>query len=335
MWAAIIIFLTLLASATVFLGVQIANSPIMVEFGLSPIIFWVLYLASVGAIFYKRSILMGTFLYLVLFYMVVSVFRLNGLFAWGAALAATIYGRVNVFKIVLKEYELSLNKKPDGSTGINILLISDAHIGNTIRKKQLDNILEMANKIPHDIVVLAGDMVDEGSSAELMDYSAKTFGGFNAPLGVYYVIGNHEGYMPGINEYLNNLTQQGVRVLRDEAVLLKNALYIIGRDEASKPRKTPEELLQDLDLSLPVLMLDHQPLELAQNSEKGVSLHLSGHTHAGQIFPGNLLVAKLNEMGYGHKQIGKMHAIVSSGIGVWGFSMRIGSQSEIVLVKVR
>ena len=99
-------------------------------------------------------------------------------------------------------------------------------------------------------------------------------------------------------------------------------------------RETPEELLESLDKELPILVMDHQPRELSELSLAGADLQLSGHTHNGQLFPGNLLVALLYDNAYGLKKEGNMYSVVTSGVGVWGPGMRVGTDSEIVLINL-
>lgn len=105
-------------------------------------------------------------------------------------------------------------------------------------------------------------------------------------------------------------------------------------NRSGRKRATIEELVSGLDPSYPVVVLDHQPREYEENEKTGVDLILSGHTHAGQIFPGGFFSALANELNYGYKKIGSLQAIVSSGMGTWGFPMRVGTNSEIVKIRI-
>jgi hypothetical protein len=128
----------------------------------------------------------------------------------------------------------------------------------------------------------------------------------------------------------------GVTVLADEVVLLADSIYLAGRkDESMEGKKPLGDLLQGLNPDYPVLLLDHRPVDLELAGRLGVSLHLVGHTHAGQLFPGNLLVGFFNELSYGYKRIGDYQIIVSSGVSSWGFPFRLGSRNEFVQIRLQ
>jgi uncharacterized protein len=124
--------------------------------------------------------------------------------------------------------------------------------------------------------------------------------------------------------------------LRDSSAVVGNQLLIIGRDDhTNKNRKSLASLLEGQDASLPRLVLDHQPHTLGESVQNEVDLHLSGHTHDGQIFPFNYIVAKIYDLGYGFRKTGNTNQYVSSGIGLWGAPIRLGTQSEIVRIHVK
>ncbi|MEH7388549.1 metallophosphoesterase, partial [Bacillus sp. JJ1521] len=112
-------------------------------------------------------------------------------------------------------------------------------------------------------------------------------------------------------------------------------IYIIGRnDETDKNRVEIRNLVSSLDSSKPLIMLDHQPNELDAAEANEIDLILSGHTHRGQVFPGNLITGMLYENDYGILKKGDLHSIVSSGFGTWGPPLRLGTRSEVVLINV-
>ena len=137
---------------------------------------------------------------------------------------------------------------------------------------------------------------------------------------------------PRIDEFLE---KAGICLLRDEGVLIDDAFYLYGRPDYERPgrgittRKSPEEITSDLDKDLPVLVIDHEPRELQELADAGVDVDLCGHTHDGQMFPGNLTIHLFWENPCGYLQKGSMHNIVTSGIGVFGPNMRVGTKSEI------
>lgn len=127
----------------------------------------------------------------------------------------------------------------------------------------------------------------------------------------------------------------GIEVLTDEVTMIENEIYIIGRnDDTNKNRVEIAKLVSTLDSSKPMIMLDHQPNELDAAQANGIDLILSGHTHRGQVFPGNLITNLLYENDYGLLKKGDLNSIVSSGFGTWGPPLRLGTRSEVVIINV-
>jgi hypothetical protein len=158
-----------------------------------------------------------------------------------------------------------------------------------------------------------------------------------ATLGVYAINGNHEYYSERPNstsEFLQN--KCGITVLRDSVALINNSLYVVGRDDrTNSKRNSLAEVMAGLDHTKPIILLDHQPFHLEEAEQNGVDIQISGHTHDGQIFPGNLIVKKMYEIGSGYKKKGNTHYYVSSGLGLWGPQYRIGTQSEIGVITLK
>ena len=123
-------------------------------------------------------------------------------------------------------------------------------------------------------------------------------------------------------------------------VCIDNAFYLAGRKDASKPgdgtkdRLKPEEILSNLDETKPILVMEHQPRQLQELADFGADLQLCGHTHDGQMFPGNLTVKLFWENPCGYLQKDNLQSIVTSGVGVWGPAMRVGTDSEICTITV-
>ena len=131
------------------------------------------------------------------------------------------------------------------------------------------------------------------------------------------------------------LEKAGITLLRDEYTLIDNSFYLYGRPDYERPgrgideRKSPQEITADMDLSLPVLVIDHEPRELQELADAGVDADLCGHTHDGQLFPGNLTIKLMWENACGYLKKDNMHSIVTSGVGLFGPNMRVGTKSEI------
>ena len=140
-----------------------------------------------------------------------------------------------------------------------------------------------------------------------------------------------------MNEFLR---KSNIKLLEDESVLIDNKFYIVGRKDASliekihETRKAPDQLTKLLDRDKPILVIDHQPKELQELADAGADLDLCGHTHNGQTFPGNLTIKPMWENSCGISQKDAMTCIVTSGAGVWGPAMRLGTDSEICSIQV-
>ena len=136
------------------------------------------------------------------------------------------------------------------------------------------------------------------------------------------------------------LENAGITLLNDETVCINDSFYLVGRRDKSRARKvedgrlSPEELLSSLDQSKPIFVLEHQPRQIEELAAAGADAHLCGHTHDGQLFPGNLLVAMMYKNAYGLKKFDQMYSVVTSGVGIWGPDMRVGTDSEIVELNV-
>jgi predicted MPP superfamily phosphohydrolase len=246
----------------------------------------------------------------------------------------SIIGYIGFANPRVTELNVTVDKGDSRTDGITLVAASDIHLGNLIRKGRLAKWVDLINAQKPDAILLAGDLFDhnmrtvesQGMSRELLRLDAK--------YGVYAVPGNHD-YYAGIDKALNYMKSSGIKVLRDQAVTIDNQLVIIGRDDMTNRKRKPlKALVNDLDSKLPKIVLDHQPLGFAESLENKIDLHISGHTHDGQIFPFNKIVAKIYELSYGYKQSGNTHIYVSSGLGLWGAPIRLGTSSEIVRIRL-
>jgi predicted MPP superfamily phosphohydrolase len=232
----------------------------------------------------------------------------------------------------VKELSISTNRVTNRPGELILVMASDLHLGNVIRKGRLAKWVNQINSQNPDIIILDGDIFDHSFVAvesQNMDVELQRL---NAKFGVFAVPGNHD-YYTGIDKVIAYLRKSGIKVLRDSAVVVNNSLLIIGRDDlTNKNRKALSSLLEGQDAGLPSLVLDHQPHSLDESVKNQVDLHLSGHTHNGQIFPFNRFVSRIYGLGYGYRKTGNTHQYVSSGIGLWAAPIRLGTQSEIVKI---
>lgn len=215
---------------------------------------------------------------------------------------------------------------------LRLVALSDLHLGHTIGRQELAKWVEMINAEQPDLILIAGDLIDGDVRPLVRDSVYDELNNLQARLGVYASLGNHE-YIDGESDRRTFLSRTNIRLLRDEVELVDGAVYIVGRDDRSNPhRKALNELVAGLDASKPIILLDHQPYHLEQAEQAGVDLQFSGHTHAGQVFPINLVVRRMYEKAHGYHRRGQTHYYISSGLGIWGGKFRIGTQSEYVVL---
>lgn len=250
------------------------------------------------------------------------------------------YGFYNIRQVHRTEYTLE-TVKPLGQE-LKIVQISDLHMGTVMDMSKLREYCGKIQQENPDILALTGDIFDERTSREEMEETAKLLGEIKTTYGIYYVFGNHDYnyysmtplYTP--DELRSVLTENGIQVLEDDVVEVSNNLTIVGRKDASVERREMSELISGVNKDAFVLLLEHQPVNLTENASLGVDLQLSGHTHAGQIWPTgqlNQLIGAV-ELNYGWKKIDDFQVIVSSGIAGWGYPIRTGGHSEYVVITV-
>jgi predicted MPP superfamily phosphohydrolase len=217
---------------------------------------------------------------------------------------------------------------------LRIAVASDIHLGDIIGRDRLRDYVARINALQPNIILLPGDTIDRGVNALEKQNLGAELEKLRAPLGVFAVVGNHEGYSR-TRPSIDFLEKHGVRVLYDEVVTLAGgAFHLAGRADASMPRKPLTELLAGIDPKLPLIMMDHQPRQLALAQAAGIDLQFSGHTHGGQIWPVTWIIPFLYEVPYGYARKGDFQLYVTSGLGLWGYPARIGSSSELVDVTV-
>ncbi|GHV69122.1 hypothetical protein FACS1894199_17360 [Bacteroidia bacterium] len=217
---------------------------------------------------------------------------------------------------------------------LRIVVASDLHLGVLNDKQHALRFVDLINAHRPDIVLLAGDICDSDLRSIVRQNMNEELQQVKAPLGVYASIGNHEYIGGDVDACVAYLETGNVKVLRDASILVDSSFYIVGRDDRSNIERLPlSELMVATDSSKPRIVLDHQPFHLEEAEENGVSLQVSGHTHDGQFFPITLLVRSMYENAHGYSKRGRTHYYVSSGLGLWGPPYRIGSQSELVVIR--
>jgi len=250
-----------------------------------------------------------------------------------------IAGHINALWINVKEIPLTIHKKISGASEIKILLASDIHLGALIGERREKRLLEIIREQKPDLVLLAGDLVDGEIAPVLRKNLGRHIQEISTPFGVYAISGNHE-YIGGIDKTLPYLKSINIRMLIDEVITLPNGIQLVGRNDHSAGRgsnapKPLAELISGIDPSKPIIVLNHQPYNLQEAVDAEVDLHLSGHTHNGQLWPFNYLIKGIFELSWGYLKKDDTHFYVSSGYGTWGPPVRIGNRPEVVVFKLR
>jgi predicted MPP superfamily phosphohydrolase len=243
------------------------------------------------------------------------------------------YGTWHARDIRVTSYQIRIPKQAGILKRLHIVMISDLHL-NDIGKRRQQEIVDKVNQLQPDLVLIPGDIVlneNEATASELRKIKSK--------YGVFASLGNHD-YSGDLTFSIKRLQQAGINVLRNSCVKVGESVYLIGRDDKTYEfmsgikRQELADIMAGINRKLPVILLDHQPVDLEASRDAGIDLQLSGHTHRGQFFPFNLITGKIFKADYGYLKIGGLQLIVSSGAGTWGPPIRIGSFSEVVDIKV-
>ncbi len=248
-----------------------------------------------------------------------------------------IAGHINAVSPIIRRQKITINKAGNPMKSLTIAMVSDIHLGTIIKNRRLGRLVKKINATNPDLILMAGDIVDEDLAPVIRHNMGACLMKLEAPLGVYGITGNHE-YIGGAEQAVDYLSKHGVKILRDEALMIDNQFYIIGRDDHDRrrydgcSRKSLQDLSDLVDHSKPSILLDHQPYAIQEKADLGFDLSLSGHTHHGQLWPLNLITRAVFRISHGYEKINNSHFYVSCGVGSWGPPVRIGSRPEIVLL---
>ena len=247
-----------------------------------------------------------------------------------------IFGYRNVRYPTVQHVYITVPKAIDGPDSLTIVLANDWHIGEMIRKKHVQNAVRLCNEQNPDMILIGGDLLDYETRFAEKEKIEEDLQELNAPLGVYMILGNHE-YRANRFAKLKWIEKTGIKLLVDSVVApLDSAFYLIGRDDYinHRNRASLKSLMQNVDISKPVILLDHQPNRMNETAMNQVDLALHGHTHNGQVWPYSLLLHLVYECPYGYYRKGDTQFFVSSGVGCAGPPYRIGTHSEIVTLHI-
>ena len=304
---------------------------------------------------------MGALIYLLIFILIVDFFRLlfrytekipnNELYSQKTIIAVgfmiimmvvgiIVYGSYNAKNIQVKNYSIKIDKYEKPNKSLNIVMLSDIHMGDIITYKDIEKITTKINDISPDVILISGDVFDgDYYAVENIEEIEGLFKKLESKYGTYAVLGNHDSGK-SYEEMVEFFKQADIKLLQDENISISDEFILCGRKDANpigvqgENRKSIKELLDNVDDNKPIIMLDHQPTSINEAELNNVDLLLSGHTHKGQLFPGNLITNKLFLVDYGYLKVNDLNVIVSSGVVTWGPPIRICSESEITNIKL-
>ena len=269
----------------------------------------------------------------------------------------TVVGMWRAKHPVVKRVDIQIESLPDHWRNRTIVHLSDVHLGVINGTGFLRRVVEQVNNLEPDLILITGDLFD-GMAGDLSPFPG-LLNLFKASKGVFFVIGNHEGYL-GLDGPLSALKKTDIRVL-DNEIVVRDGLQIVGISYPEYPRQNNVRYLLkesgDFDSTRPSILLYHTPTNIEEDNkdrteqqrraywspdttmtlakEAGIDLQLSGHTHKGQFFPfGFLTRRRFNGYDYGLHKDGRFHIYITSGTGTWGPPLRIGSSSEIVAIRL-
>ncbi len=285
---------------------------------------------------------MGLSSMLIVFFLISDILRLP---AWGfgvervgltillGAVLFTVIGVIQARRPRVVRVSVPFADLPADLAGFKIVQLSDLHVGSTIQRSFVDRVVDRANALAPDLVAVTGDVAD-GFVPELRDHVAP-LGRLRAPLGTFFVTGNHEYYWDP-RGWMRELERLGIDVLSNEHRLIERGrgrLLLAGVTDLSAASNPHAAVAGAPDSDVRIL-LAHQPRSAFAAQDAGFDLQLSGHTHGGQYFPFNVLVRLFQPFVAGLHRLEAMWLYVSRGTGYWGPPLRFGAPSEITLIEL-
>ncbi len=209
-------------------------------------------------------------------------------------LIALVYGTWRARTPLVTEYSISVAKPAATYRELSIVLVSDTHLGVINGTGRIQALVTMVNQLQPDLILIAGDLIDDDFQPFLDEAMANELSKLQARIGTYAIMGDHDVRDPELPLFRTQLAQAGIQLLLDEWAVVDNSFVLAGRDDPSPPRAAGEglplaEILANADRSLPLIVMDHNPNRFSDTVAVGAELQVSGHTHAGQMFPFNLV----------------------------------------------
>ena len=223
--------------------------------------------------------------------------------------------------------ELTVRTSKPLEKPLTIVFASDLHIGYHNRRAELARWIDLFNAEQPDLVLIGGDIIDRSIRPLYEGDYAAEFRRLNAP--ILSVLGNHE-YFSGVKNAEAFFEASGIKLLKDERIDI-DGVSIIGRNDRTNRRRLLLSELTDTSGAFTIL-LDHQPFDLKEAEDAGIDFQFSGHTHRGQVWPISWITDAMYEKSWGHYSRGTTRYYISSGLGIWGPKIRVGTQSEYLVL---
>lgn len=251
--------------------------------------------------------------------------------------AIMAYGGYKFKHPSVQRIDIEIDKPVQNLDSIQIAMIGDTHLGYMTNRDNIRDYVDFILSQKPDMIVFVGDIMDASIEPVLERKLHEELKRLHAPMGVFGCTGNHE-YRFESEEKIQLLNDVGIAMLRDSAVLIDSAFYVVGREDlVVRDRLSLPEILrqQRVDTSKPTIVLNHNPHDLSEEVNAGADIALYGHTHHGQVFPGNIATQIVFEVAHGYKKKENTHIYVTSGLGLVGPRYRIGTVSEVVMLNVK
>lgn len=259
---------------------------------------------------------------------------LIGGIAFGALFIVHLYGTWSSGRAQTTSIKVSLPNLPASWRGKKAVFVSDVHLGNIRTAKFAKRVVRNINTLKPEAVFIGGDLYD-GVRCDIPGI-IEPLRELHAPLGIYYITGNHEYYLKDVPRALRAIGDLGIRILGNAKADV-GGLTVIGVDDKdTHNREQYKKILENIGVekNKPTILLKHEPDHLDVARDAGIAMGFFGHTHRGQIYPLSYITKQMYKgFDYGLKRLGSLQVYTSSGVGTWGPPLRLGTRSEIVLVE--
>ncbi len=246
-----------------------------------------------------------------------------------------LLGYINYLHPDVNRIDIAIDKPIIGDS-MKVVAISDIHLGYGTGKKRLRKFADMINAENPDLILIAGDLIDNSTKPLYQEDMAKELNMLKAPMGILMAPGNHE-YISGIDDSKEFISKTPIKMLIDSMVVLPNGVQVVLRDDPANVVRPPVWYVlkkNKADMERPVILVDHHPYGIADKDTLGIDIQFSGHTHNGQIWPGNIITGFLYEQSNGYRKWSHSHVYVSSGLSLWGPPLRIGTNCDMAVFNI-